>query len=191
MYNEAKENYVYAIAGGETQQIINYLEQTAENAKQSLKDYVSQFGIAVTEIKGHNNADISYELVSGDKNNMPKGWVIETSRAGEHLTPDYDTREGVEIADKIQFMRTLMNVQGKFDDLCHSLAPSTHLNNRRYSFEKVADDIIVTCPKQYEGDAIIPTGSTPITYLEYITLQERAQPTPPPQTRPFKNKFTP
>ena len=41
MYNAAKEEYIYAIAGGETMQIIDYLERAAGQANYCLGEALS------------------------------------------------------------------------------------------------------------------------------------------------------
>jgi len=192
MYNAAKEEYVYAIAGGETIQIIDYLERAAKQAKKDLISYADTQGISVTRIAGANNANIDYELKDPDAP-VPAGWEMNDSRAGLHLMPnyDFDSEDGRKVCRELSAFQSVLNIQQQFDDLCHSLAPSSHLNNRKYSYEKIGDDIIVSCPKQYEGDAIIPTGSTVISWLDYVSLQEKANPTPAAQTRVFQNKFSP
>ena len=48
MYNAAKEEYVYAIAGGETMQVIDYLERAAAQAQKDLIAYVDSIGITAT-----------------------------------------------------------------------------------------------------------------------------------------------
>lgn len=189
MYNAAKEEYVYAVAGGETLQIIDYLERAALQAKKDLIAHTDSLGIAATPMAGYPNR-FDYCL-KNPAAPLPQGWVMEETRAGIHLTTDYNSREGQQAEAALSKFTRHMDVQSRFNDLCHSLAPSSHLNNRKYSYEKIGTDIIVACPKQYEGDAIIPTGSTPISWLEYVTRQEKAGPTPVPQTRAFQKKFSP
>lgn len=189
MYNPAKEEYVYAIAGGETLQIIDYLERAAADAKKGLIAHADSLGITATPMTGYPNR-FEYSL-KDSATPLPQGWIMEDSRAGLHLTTDYSSQEGAQADSALSQFTRKMDVQSRFDDLCHSLAPSSHLNNRKYSYEKIGTDIIVACPKQYEGDAIIPTGSTPVSWLDYVTLQEKANPTPAPQTRLFQKKFSP
>ena len=189
MFNPAKEEYVYAVAGGETLQIIDYLERAAIQAKKDLIAHTDSIGIAATPMAGYPNR-FEYSL-KDPATPLPEGWVMQDSRAGLHLTTDYNSQEGMQAETALSKFTSQMEVQSRFDRLCHSLASSSYFNNRKYSYEKIGDDIIVACPKQYEGDAIIPTGSTPISWLDYVTLQEKANPTPVPQTRVFKNKFSP
>lgn len=190
MYNAAKEEYVYAVAGGETMQIIDYLERAAGQAKKDLIAYADAQGVAVTRISGPNNADIDYAL-KDPQGDLPAGWEMNESRAGTHLMPDYNSDEGQKVYSALGRFQSQMNVQDAFDKLCHSLAPSSYLNNRKYSYESIGDDIVVACPKQYEGDAIIPPGANVISYAEYVMMQEKANPTPAPQTRVFQKKFSP
>lgn len=192
MYNAAKEEYVYAIAGGETLQVIDYLERVAANAKQELITYTESIGILATPAADHPYR-FNYTL-KDPAAPVPAGWELDDYLRGLHVTPAFFdvTSDEAKKTGRILFdFHCRMDVQSQFDDLCHSLAPSSHLNNRKYSYEKLGDDIIVACPKQYEGDAIIPTGSTPISWLDYVTLQEKANPTPAPQTRVFQKKFSP
>lgn len=189
MYNAAKEEYVYAIAGGETMQIIDYLERAAAQAKKDLILHAESIGIAATPMAGYPNR---FEYSMKDPNApLPEGWVMETNRAGTYLTTDFNSQEGMKARSALSKYTTRMNIQDAFDKLCHSLAPSSYLNNRKYSYESVGDEIVVASPKQYEGDAIVPPGSTVISYAEYVLMQEKANPTPAPQTRVFQKKFSP
>ncbi|TVQ83354.1 MAG: hypothetical protein EA357_06810 [Micavibrio sp.] len=190
MYNPAKEEYVYAVAGGETLQIIDYIEKQAETAEQELIDYVGTQGISAQIKRQNAYPEITYTL-KDDTKPVPQGWEISETRAGKHLQPDFNNAAGDRIDREISKYWRKMNVQAQFNDLCHSLAPASHFNGRKYSYERLGNCIIVTSPKGYKGEAVIPNGSAPLGYLEYVTMQEQVNPSPAPQISRFQKRFQP
>jgi hypothetical protein len=190
MYNELKEEYVFVIVGDKTKAIIQQLELKRSQTKQNFENYLATQGVKITRLDGTTMSTIDFDLADGITQ-PPEGWSYSSSKGKKFLNADFNTQAGESVHLEIGSFLYKYDIKKQFNNVCHDLAPCCHFNNKRYDFEEVGDNLIVICPKDYDGTASVPADAQIISYLHYEQLKETASPSAQPVTTPFKNTYQP
>jgi hypothetical protein len=182
------ERYIYAIAGGETLQMLEKLKANAEAAKAALEKMAQDLGAKIS----FDPCDSLFTFTGA----LPAGWEKFPSRGGDMFNPDQSTKEGRKIASDISWNRGKMNIHSAFTEACRKYSGASNWNNYQYSFEEIGGKIVVKCPPgNYAGNGqptpyYIPPDSTLITFSEYAKMKEDAGLLPAAVlVNVFKNKF--
>lgn len=187
MSSRPAEYYVYAIAGGETLDLINKLKADAENSKQELEKLAQGYGASLSFY--FNQAVFSFSSANPYtfQGTLPEGWKVKETRGGFVFSPDEQTDKGSAIKSDISNASQGLNIAYHFNEVCAANSGSCRgMDN--FTFEKVGDKFIVKCPEDpaQTGEYLIPPDSTPISVSDYFKMKEAAGLVPQKSVKTFK-----
>lgn len=181
------EYYVYAIAGGETLDLINKLKADAENSKQELEKLAQGYGASLSFY--FNQAVFSFPSANPYtfQGTLPEGWKVKETRGGFVFSPDEQTDKGSAIKSDISKAGQGLNIAYHFNEVCAANS-GTCRGTGDYTFEQIGDKVVVICPPDpmRTSEYFIPPDSTPISVSDYLKMKEDAGLVPQKSIKTFK-----
>lgn len=186
------EMSLFAIAGGQTLDLINSLLKNADNAKQALHQLADQWDATLTLEYGNPRFQFK------DPNNLPAGWCVNTRGRSNPAVINYtfqeETKEGEEMRRTVGNLSGAMNLRHHFSEAC-ARSCGTCRGPYEYSLEKIGHDYVVICPRSPDSrngeiEHFMPPDCVPIPASEYFRMKEAAGLIPTPTVQPFKRPFS-
>jgi hypothetical protein len=172
-----ERNFVYAIAGTDTLQLISSIEEQALAAKQNVEALAAARGAKIfsSAAARHDTTHDNYPFFTF-KGTLPRDWSADAS--GTAYPQKYD--EHMTIKKYIEKSQ----LQKQFDLHCRALCGAKNTRTTgSYGYEKLGEVTVIQCPpaSNASGSYAIPADCTIISFSDYLSLLQQNIPETPPR----------